>query len=168
MSGQLWGMDHGSDSRGDDIQQDADYGWPYCLGKQEPDAFLSQEPPDLQSRPEYCAKTQPPVLEFQAHSAPMSLTFYTGTLFPEEFRNNAFVAMRGSWNRNPPTGYKVVRVRFDAQGTPTAFEDFASGWLGADGTTQFARLADTAVAADGALLVTDDANGVIYRIGHPG
>ncbi|RKH63371.1 PQQ-dependent sugar dehydrogenase [Corallococcus aberystwythensis] len=176
VSGQLWGMDHGSDSRGDDyppeelnrIQEGADYGWPYCLGKQEPDAFLSQEPPDMQSRPEYCAKTQAPVLEYQAHSAPMSLTFYTGTLFPQDFRDNAFVAMRGSWNRNPPTGYKVVRVRFDAQGTPTAFEDFASGWLGTDGTTQFARLADTAVAADGALLVTDDANGVIYRIGYSG
>ncbi|RKH01153.1 hypothetical protein D7V97_29320 [Corallococcus sp. CA053C] len=76
--------------------------------------------------------------------------------------------MRGSWNRNPPTGYKVVRVRFDAQGNPAAFEDFASGWLGADGTNHFGRLVGTAVAADGALLVTDDANGVIYRISYTG
>lgn len=175
-TGQLWGMDHGSDSRGNDfppeelnrIQEGGDYGWPFCAGQQQVDPFINNEPPEKQSRPEYCAKTQPAVLEYQAHSAPMSLTFYTGTNFPADYRGSAFVAMRGSWNRNPPTGYKVVRVRFDAQGNPAAFEDFASGWLGAEGTTHFGRLVGTAVAADGALLVADDANGVIYRISYTG
>ncbi|MCY1033096.1 PQQ-dependent sugar dehydrogenase [Corallococcus sp. BB11-1] len=175
-TGQLWGMDHGSDSRGNDfppeelnrIQEGGDYGWPFCAGPQQVDAFVNNEPPDKQSRPEFCAKTQPSVLDYQAHSAPMSLTFYTGANFPSEYRGDAFVAMRGSWNRNPPTGYKIVRVRFDPLGNPTAFEDFASGWLGADGTTQFGRLVGTAVAADGTLLVADDANGVIYRIRYAG
>ena len=176
VTGQLWGMDHGSDSRGDDfppeelnlIQQGADYGWPFCAGKREVDAFVSTEPPDMLSRPDYCARTQPSVLEYQSHSAPMTWVFYTGTRFPAEYRNNAFVAMRGSWNRNPPSGYKVVRVRFDAQGTPTGFEDFATGWLGTGGTEQLGRLVGTAISADGALLVTDDANGVIYRIAWSG
>ncbi|MFP2907121.1 PQQ-dependent sugar dehydrogenase [Pyxidicoccus sp. 3LFB2] len=175
-TGQLWGMDHGSDSRGDDfppeelnrIQEGADYGWPYCAGQREVDAFISTEPPDMLSRPDYCVRTQPPVLQYQAHSAPMTWTFYTGTSFPAEYRNDAFVAMRGSWNRNPPVGYKVVRVRFDAQGNPTAFEDFATGWLLNGGTGQLGRLVGTAVTPDGALLVTDDANGVIYRIAYGG
>ncbi|NMO14593.1 sorbosone dehydrogenase family protein [Pyxidicoccus fallax] len=175
-TGQLWGMDHGSDSRGDDfppeelnrIQQGADYGWPFCAGKREVDAFISAEPPDMRSRPDYCAGTQPSVLEYQSHSAPMTWVFYTGTQFPAEYRNDAFVAMRGSWNRNPPSGYKVVRVRFDAQGNPTAIEDFATGWLANGGNDHLGRLVGTAIAADGALLVTDDANGVIYRIAYSG
>ncbi|WNG51674.1 sorbosone dehydrogenase family protein [Archangium minus] len=175
-TGQLWGMDHGSDSRGDDfppeelnlIQEGSDYGWPFCAGKQEIDAFISAEPPGDLSRPEYCARTQPSTLEYQGHSAPMTLTFYTGSLFPSEFRNDAFLALRGSWNRNPPTGYKVVRVRFDPQGRPLGFEDFVSGWLLDNGQAHFGRLVGTAMAADGSLLVTDDANGVIYRIAYTG
>ncbi|MFP2931706.1 PQQ-dependent sugar dehydrogenase [Pyxidicoccus sp. 3LG] len=176
VTGQLWGMDHGSDSRGDDfppeelnlIQQGSDYGWPFCAGKRVVDNFISAEPPDMLSRPDYCARTQPSVLEYQGHSAPMTWVFYTGSQFPAEYRNDAFVAMRGSWNRNPPTGYKVVRVRFDAQGTPTAIEDFATGWLVDGGTGQLGRLVGTAVATDGALLVTDDAQGVVYRISYGG
>lgn len=175
-TGQLWGMDHGSDSRGDDfppeelnlLQEGADYGWPFCVARQAVDAFVSAEPPDKLARSEYCSRTRPSVLEYQAHSAPMTWVFYTGGMFPTEYRNDAFVAMRGSWNRNPPTGYKVVRVRFDGQGTPTSIDDFASGWLVEGGQGHFGRLVGTAVAGDGALLVTDDANGVIYRIAYTG
>ncbi|QRN97972.1 sorbosone dehydrogenase family protein [Archangium violaceum] len=175
-TGQLWGMDHGSDSRGDDfppeelnrLEEGGDYGWPFCAGKQEVDPFVSAEPPNDLARPDYCARTKPSTLEYQGHSAPMTLTFYTGSQFPAEFRNDAFLALRGSWNRNPPTGYKLVRIRFDPQGNPLAFEDFVSGWLLEDGRAHFGRLVGTAVATDGSLLVTDDTNGIIYRIAYTG
>jgi glucose/arabinose dehydrogenase len=175
-TGQLWGMDHGSDARGDDfppeelnrLEEGGNYGWPFCVGKQEVDPFVNAEPPDDQSRPDFCARTRPSVLEYQGHSAPMTLTFYSGSQFPAEFRNDAFLALRGSWNRNPPTGYKVVRVRFDSQGNPLGFEDFVSGWLLEGGRAHFGRLVGTAVAQDGSLLVTDDTNGVIYRIAYTG
>ncbi|WP_375768966.1 PQQ-dependent sugar dehydrogenase [Archangium gephyra] len=175
-TGQLWGMDHGSDSRGDDfppeelnlLEQGGDYGWPFCAGKQVVDPFISSEPPGDLARADYCARTKPSTLEYQGHSAPMTLVFYSGSQFPAEFRNDAFLALRGSWNRNPPTGYKLVRVRFDPQGQPLGFEDFVSGWLLDNGRAHFGRLVGTAVAADGSLLLTDDANGVIYRISYTG
>lgn len=101
----------------------------------------------------------------------MQMAFYTGSMFPAEYRNDAFVAMRGSWNRKPPSGYEVVRVRFDASGRPTAIAPFLTGFLvpngapdGKDG--QFARLAGVAVARDGALLVSDDTNNTIYRVSY--
>jgi glucose/arabinose dehydrogenase len=74
--------------------------------------------------------------------------------------------MRGSWNRNPPIGYEVVRVRFDAQGKPQGIEPFVSGWLIEEGRAHFGRLMGIGQAADGALLVGDDSNGVIYRIAY--
>ena len=115
----LWGFDHGSDWRGNDvppeelnlIQPASDYGWPYCYGNRTPDDHFSQEPPGS-SKAEHCARTTAPVLTYQAHSAPIQMAFYAGSAFPEEYRDDAFVAMRGSWNRQPPTGYKVVRVSF--------------------------------------------------------
>jgi glucose/arabinose dehydrogenase len=172
VTGALWGMDHNSDWRGDDfpheelnrIEAGRHYGWPVCAMKQEVDPYYHGEPPDGMGRPEYCARTAPSVLEYQAHAAPMGMTFYTGAMFPAEFRNDAFVAMRGSWNRNPPTGYGVVRIRFDEAGNPVAFEDFITGWLIENGRAHFGRLSTVAVARDGSLLVNDDHNGVIYRV----
>lgn len=175
-SGQLWGMDHASDWRGDDfpheelnrLVQGRHYGWPNCAEKQRVDHYFFGEPPNGMTREEFCRTTEPSVLEYQAHSAPMGMTFYTGAMFPAEYRNDAFVAMRGSWNRNPPTGYGVVRIRFDDAGNPLAFEDFITGWLIEGGRAHFGRLSTVAVAGDGALLVNDDHNGVIYRVTHGG
>jgi glucose/arabinose dehydrogenase len=75
--------------------------------------------------------------------------------------------MRGSWNRKPATGYKVVRIRFD-NGTPTRFEDFLTGFLSTDGTAHYGRPTGLAVYADGSLLLSDDTNGVIYQISYDG
>jgi glucose/arabinose dehydrogenase len=171
-TGVLWGMDHGSDWRGDDIppeelnriEQDKDYGWPYCYGSQRVDPVI-QQPTDT-TKEAYCPTTTAPVLENQAHQAPIGLSFYTATQFPERYRNSAFVAFRGSWNRIPATGYKIARVVFDASGQPTAIEDFVTGFLIENGTAQFGRLAGTAIAQDGSLLFTDDENGVIYRVSY--
>ncbi|MBC7940925.1 MAG: sorbosone dehydrogenase family protein [Chitinophagaceae bacterium] len=185
LTGALWGMDHGVDLHGDDvppeelneIKQGANYGWPICYGDKVVDPMTQAPPQALALRPgvptpdgvpisrqAYCAQTEGSVLTVPAHSAPLAMRFYTGASFPAQYRNDAFVALRGSWNRTEPTGYKVVRLRFGANGRPVAFEDFVTGFLVGGGTSYFARLAGLVVAADGALLVSDDTNGVIYRI----
>jgi glucose/arabinose dehydrogenase len=168
---ELWGMDHGSDDRGDDlppeelnkIVEGGDYGWPFCYGEKIVDPIANE--PKEGNKQERCAKSLAPILGYQAHSAPIAFVFYTGSQFPKEFRNDAFVAMRGSWNRIPATGYKVVRIRFE-NGKPKAFEDFVTGFLVQEGKAHFGRLAGLAVAKDGSLLLTDDANGVIYRVAY--
>jgi glucose/arabinose dehydrogenase len=171
-TGVLWGMDHGSDWRGADlppeelnrIESGNDYGWPYCFGQRQLDPIID-DPPDT-TKAAYCAATVVAQLETQAHNAPIGLVFYEADGFPLEYRGDAFVAMRGSWNRFPPTGYKIVRIVFDAAGEPTRFEDFVTGFLSDDGTSTFARPAGVTVAPDGSVLFTDDTNGVIYRVRH--
>lgn len=171
QTGALWGLDHNSDGRGHDwppeelnhIREGLHYGWPYCGGDREVDWQLPSDPED-QTRPAFCAGTEPPVLTYQGHAAPMQMDFYTGDAFPLEYRNNAFVTMRGSWNRNPPVGYEVVRIRFDRQGNPTSIAPFAGTWLLEGGRAHFGRLLGLAITPDDAILVGDDTNGVIYRI----
>lgn len=170
---ELWGMDHGSDWRGEDkppeevnlIQQGKHYGWPFCWGDRQPDVYLPADPKNM-SKQEFCTqKTEAPVMTYQAHSAPLDFIFYTASQFPTEYRNDAFVTMRGSWNRNPPVGYKVVRLRYQ-NGKPVGFEDFVTGFLSADGKTQFGRPVGLATMPDGSLLFTDDTNGVIYQVSY--
>jgi glucose/arabinose dehydrogenase len=176
VSGHLYGLDHNTDHRGDNwppeelnrIVEGRHYGWPWCGGNREVDWHVAQNPDGDIPRPEFCAGTEPPVLTYTAHAAPMQMVYYTGNHFPAEFRNDAFVTMRGSWNRNPPIGYEVVRVRFDQAGEPTGMESFVSGWLIEGGRAHFGRLMGLAQAADGSLLVGDDTNGIIYRISYSG
>jgi glucose/arabinose dehydrogenase len=106
-----------------------------------------------------------PPTDLPAGSAPAGIAFYTGSQFPIEYHGDAFVALHGSVGRSPAAGFKVVRVRFRA-GKPARVEDFLTGFLMPDGTRQFGRPAGVAVAGDGALLVADDENGVLYRISY--
>ena len=190
----LYGFDHGSDDRGDDVPTEElnaivanrHYGWPFCWGDRQVD-MKQQNEPENSTRADFCPTTQPPALTYTAHAAPIGLVFYTGSQFPAKYRNSAFVAMRGSWNRGQPSGYRVVFVQFDASGKPRAIEDFASGWLmdppppnlrapgrsappaeqaKATRPAQFGRLAGLAIAADGSLLIAEDQNGVIYRVSY--
>jgi glucose/arabinose dehydrogenase len=173
-SGEMWGMDQGSDWRGDEqppeelnqLVEGANYGWPYCYADRQVDRFMSG-PPAGAAPEQYCANTEAPALNYEAHSSPIAMLFYEGAQFPEEYRGDAFVAMRGSWNRGGATGYKIVRVLFEG-GEPTAIEDFVTGWLVEDGAAHFGRVAGLAVAPDGALLISDDTNGVIYRVSYAG
>jgi glucose/arabinose dehydrogenase len=175
-TGELWGLDHNSDGRGENwppeelnrIVEGRHYGWPFCGGMREPDHHVPADPEDPEpvTKQEFCAGTEAPVLTYVAHAAPMQMVFYTATAFPQEYRNDAFATMRGSWNRNPPSGYEVVRIRFGPAGQPAAVEPFVSGWLIEGGTAHFGRLMGLAQAHDGALLVGDDTNGVIYRISY--
>jgi glucose/arabinose dehydrogenase len=93
------------------------------------------------------------------------MAFYSGSRFPAEYRNDAFIAMRGSWNRSTPVGYKVVRLHFE-NGKPVRFDDFLTGFLVNGNKAHFGRLVGVALHPDGSLFVSDDTNGVIYRITH--
>ena len=90
-------------------------------------------------------------MTYQAHSAPLDFIFYTASQFPTEYRNGAFVTMRGSWNWNPSVGDKVVQLRHQ-NGKPVGFEDFVTGFLSANGKTQFGRPVGLATMPDGSLL----------------
>jgi len=130
---QLWGMDNGSDDRGDAVppeelnllQEGAHYGWPSCYARRKVDKLALQ---DASVPAQDCVQTTPMTRGYPAHSAPIAFLFYRGTQFPVGYRNNAFFAVHGSWNRLKPAGYKVVRLRF-FDGRPIGFQDFASGWL---------------------------------------
>ncbi|MCU0496864.1 MAG: PQQ-dependent sugar dehydrogenase [Anaerolineae bacterium] len=175
MSGEMWGMDHGTDWRGDNtppeelnrLAQGVHYGWPYCYGGQQVDVFVPADPSAM-SKAEFCQTTIAPALEYQAHSAPIGMIFYTGSQFPAEYQDDALIAMRGSWNRREAVGYKIVRLRFDERGQPTAFEDFITGWLIEEGRAHFGRVAGLALLPDGSLLISEDTNGILYRVSYNG
>jgi Raf kinase inhibitor-like YbhB/YbcL family protein len=173
QSGELYGMDHGIDWLGDNeqheelnhLQMGKQYGWPYIYDDSK---FNPQdEPPGDISLQEWAERSEEPVGYYTPHAAPMQMMFYTGTQFPKEYQGDAFVAMRGSWNRKPPSGYEIARIRFEG-GKPVAFEAFAQGFLRHqdDRWTHQGRLAGLAQSRDGSLLVSDDTNGVIYRIAY--
>lgn len=175
QSGELYGMDHGIDWLGDNEQyeelnhlvQGKRYGWPYIYGASK---FNPQdEPPGDISLAEWAAKSVEPVGFYTPHAAPMQMIFYTAEQFPDDYHGDAFVAMRGSWNRKPPSGYEVARINFEG-GKPVGFEAFAQGFLSRQDKhwVHHGRLAGIAQAKDGSLLVADDTNGVIYRITYTG
>lgn len=112
-----------------------------------------------------CSEFTPPVMKLGAHVAPLGMRFYTGSMFPADYRNNIFIAQHGSWNREVKQGYNVVRVSFDAAGKPHK-ETFLEGFMTdakAD-PPMWGRPVDVLVLGDGSLLVSDDYNGVIYRV----
>ncbi len=168
----MWGVDHGSDYKGNEIppeelneiQNGLHYGWPFCYGKRIADESYALDPPGS-TKGEFCPRTVAPTLTFDAHAAPMQIAFYQGTTFPAEYRGDAFVALRGSWNRSPAVGYKVVRIEF-RDGVPVRTTDFLTGFLAQNGERHYGRIAGIAVGRDGSLLVSDDTNGVIYRVSH--
>jgi glucose/arabinose dehydrogenase len=171
-TGALFGADQGVDLRGDDLPPEEvnrlrdgpHYGWPFAYGKQVPDLLTPFDPPGT-TKEAFAATTEPSVIDLPAHASPIQLRFYTGTAFPAEYRGDAFVTLHGSWNRNPPNGYRVVRLRFSPSGEPGGYDDFLTGFL-YDGNQVFGRPAGLAVLPDGALLVGDDFNGVVYRVAY--
>ena len=164
---ELWATVNGRDWLGDDrpaeyvtrVAENGFYGWPYCHWTV---AGLLPDP-DLGGG-DHCKAVRRPDLLYQAHTAPLGLAFYTGSQFPPEYRGDLFVALHGSWNRSVPVGYKVIRVRLGGA-TPVA-EDFATGWLA--GGRSWGRPVDLAVAPDGALFLSDDSLGAVYRITYRG
>lgn len=167
----VWVTVNGRDWLGDDLPPETIYdlgkggvdaGWPYCYGDRIPDTNFTNPGDDR------CQSVIEPKVQMQAHSAPLGLAFYEGTMFPAEYRNNIFVAFHGSWNRSIPTGYKVVRVKLDVNGQPVGgAQDFITGWL-APGETRkgrwMGRPVGIAFGSDGSMYLSDDAGGVVYRV----
>jgi glucose/arabinose dehydrogenase len=164
VTGDLWFTDNGRDWMGEDLPPDElnhapvpgmHFGFPFCHGAGIPDPEFSQEVD--------CMGYTPPAENLPAHVASLGIRFYTGAMFPEEYRNQIFIAEHGSWNRIVPTGYRISLVRLD-NGTPVSYEVFAEGWL--EGRAVSGRPVDLLVMPDGALLVSDDHAGKIYRIAY--
>ena len=178
VTGEMWGADHGIDHHGNDeppeevnlLVEGDNYGWPYCYAdKQANTAIPYPAPEGYDTIAAYCEDATVGTTEtYQAHSAPINLKFYDAEMFPAEYRGDAFVTMRGSWNRYPAVGYKVVRLDFDESGELQGLEDFVSSWLIEDGQAQFGRVAGLLVLDDGSLLISEDTNGVIYRVSYGG
>ncbi len=151
------------------IQKGEFYGWPYAYLT--PNNLDPRQTANGKSkRPDLVARTRTPDVLFQAHSAALGLQFYDGQKFPEKYRNGAFVAFRGSWNRDRGTGYKIVFIPFDAQGRSQGYyEDFLTGFLiNPSVPTTWGRPVGLLVLPDGSLLMTEEANNRIYRIQYTG
>ena len=139
------------------VRQGGFYGWPWYYTGGNEDPAHAGERPDLKD------KVIVPEVLIQAHSSTLDLVFYDADAFPAEYRGDAFATLHGSWNREERTGYKVIRARMK-DGKPTGvYEDFMTGFV-LDKDTVWGRPAGIAVAQDGALLVSDDANGTIFRV----
>lgn len=163
-TGDLWFTDNGRDMMGDDVPPDElnhapdkgmHFGFPFRHGAGIVDP---QYGADLNEK-----NITPPVVELGAHVASLGMRFYTGDMFPGQYKNRIFIAEHGSWNRSVPSGYRVTMVTIE-EGKPPEYEVFAQGWLQKQGP--WGRPVDILIMPDGALLVSDDMAGVIYRISY--
>ncbi|MDH4563050.1 PQQ-dependent sugar dehydrogenase [Pseudomonas sp. BN411] len=166
QTGELWFTDNGRDLMGDDVPDcelnrlenvGQHFGFPYCHADDVADPTFSQRP---------CSEFVAPVAKLGPHVAPLGVRFYTGEQFPAEYRNNLFIAEHGSWNRSEKIGYRIKRVELNPDGSLKRQSVFAEGWL-EDGDV-WGRPADVLVTPDGALLVSDDYAGAVYRIDYVG
>ena len=168
-TGDLWTSVNERDRLGDHLVPDyitrvkdgGFYGWPwYYIGDH-------QDPRHKDEHPELAGKIAVPDVLLQSHSASLDLAFYTGSTFPAAYRGNAFASEHGSWNRSRRTGYKVIMTP-QKNGVPTGeYEDFLTGFVTPDGNV-WGRPVGVTVANDGALLVSDDGSGTIWRVAYTG
>ena len=165
VSNVLHFTDNGADMMGDLIPPDElnaapeagmHFGFPWFAGGKARHAeWKDKQPPQ---------KVTDPVIEFEAHAASLGVMFYTGAMFPKQYLNDAFVAQHGSWNRSDPAGYRIMRIKFDKNGKAKGKEVFADGWL--INAEAWGRPVDILQLPDGSILVSDDYQGVIYRISY--
>lgn len=158
----LWFTDNGRDYLGDDQPPDElnhvttigeHFGYPYCHAGTIADPEFG--------RARACAQFTAPAQRLGPHVAAIGMKFYTGTMFPPQYRNQVFIAEHGSWNRSAPIGYRISVVHLE-NGKAVKYETFAQGWL--RGLSAWGRPVDVLVMPDGALLVSDDNAGALYRI----
>ncbi len=162
-TGEMWFTDNGRDWLGNDAPPDelnrlvtvgGHFGFPYCHGG----AIRDDEFTDRS-----CDEFVPPAQRLDPHVASLGMRFYTGTMFPESYRGQIFIAEHGSWNRIPPSGYRITMVRLNGN-RPVSYEPFAVGWLRAGRAS--GTPVDLLVLPDGSMLVSDDRAGKIYRIAY--
>jgi glucose/arabinose dehydrogenase len=161
---ELWFTNNGRDWMGDDLPPDTlhrafkkglNFGFPYCHGGDIPDPEYGEK--------RQCDEFAPPALKLGPHVASLGMKFYTGSMFPPQYKHNIFIAEHGSWNRSKPIGYRITRVILNGN-RPIRYETFAEGWL--QGGKAWGRPVDVLVMPDGALLVSDDRAGAIYRVSY--
>jgi glucose/arabinose dehydrogenase len=162
---ELWFTDNGRDWLGEDVPADElnraprpglHFGFPHCHQGDLADPQFG--------RSRRCAEFEPPAQKLGPHVAALGMRFYTGSMFPAEYRNQILIAEHGSWNRSKKSGYRVMLVRLDAAGKAVSYEPFAQGWL--QGEAAWGRPVDLEVLPDGSVALSDDSAGVIYRISY--
>jgi glucose/arabinose dehydrogenase len=167
-SKEIWFTDNGRDMLGDDIppcelntapKAGLHFGYPYCHGGTIKDPEFGNKRP--------CSDFTKPAQNLGAHVAPLGLKFYTGSMFPSQYKNQLFVAEHGSWNRSKKSGYQVVLVTVE-NGKATGTTTFASGWMDDASQKVWGRPVDMILLPDGSLLLSDDQAGVVYRIVYKG
>ena len=163
---ELWFTDNGRDNLGDDVPRDElntaprkglHFGYPFCHQGDVSDPELGKA--------RSCSEFQAPARPLDAHVAAIGMRFYTGTMFPAEYRNRIFIAEHGSWNRSKKSGYRVMQARVE-NGKVVDYGVFAEGWLDKGTEEAWGRPVDVLVMPDGALLVSDDTGDAIYRISY--
>jgi glucose/arabinose dehydrogenase len=165
---ELWFTDNGRDMLGDEIpacevnhapRDSMHFGYPYCHQGDLPDPEFGEKYP--------CSDFTPPAKNLGPHTAPLGIEFYTGTQFPENYRNQIFVAEHGSWNRSKKIGYRVMMLKLQDDEV-ISYEPFAEGWLNEENDKIWGRPVDLELLPDGSMLVSDDYADVIYRIYYEG
>ncbi|WP_435625666.1 PQQ-dependent sugar dehydrogenase [Flagellimonas sp.] len=161
---EMWFTDNGRDMMGDDIppcelnritEKGQHFGYPFCHGG------IVKDPEFGDQRP--CKDFIPPVQAMGAHTAPLGVKFYTGDMFPEKYKNQAFIAEHGSWNRSKKVGYKISLVELE-DNKAVSYTTFLEGWLDHDSQDQFGRPVDILFLEDGSMLISDDYGDAIYRV----
>lgn len=182
-TGEIWATEMGRDSLGDNLPPDEinivkvagpehkygarRYGWPFCYGNKIKDETFKPEKWKRIDITDDCGQTEPPVIEISAHSAPLGLAFVPRAGgWPKEWGGDLFVAYHGSWNRSDPVGYEIVRYDLDENGKVLSQNpiSFISGWLNSNKKNVYGRPVDLKFGPYGALFVSDDAAGIIYRV----
>lgn len=173
---ELWMAENGRDNMGDDVPPDEllrahepglHFGFPYCHGGNTPD-------PEFGAKRK-CNEFEPPALNLGAHVAAIGMKFYTGKMFPEDYRNQIFVAEHGSWNRSQPQGYRIMLIKLKGN-KAVSYTPFAEGWLRGVRSSRgsrtlgdaWGRPSDVLVMPDGSLLIADDEADAIYRVTYKG
>ena len=161
---ELWFTDNGRDEMGDDVPPDElnyapkpglNFGYPYCHAGDIPDPEFGKK--------HNCSEFVPPAQKLGPHVAALGMRFYTGSMFPASYRNQIFIAEHGSWNRTKPIGYRITLVELNGN-RAVSYKIFAEGWL--QGSRAWGRPVDVLIMPDGAMLVSDDLAGAIYRISY--
>ena len=163
---EMWFTDNGRDLMGDDIppcelnritEAGQHFGYPFCHGSDVKDPEFGDQRP--------CSDFVHPVQEMGAHVAPLGVKFYTGNMFPEKFKNFAFVAEHGSWNRSKKSGYRISLVELE-NNKSVGYTTFIDGWLNHETQDQWGRPVDILFLEDGSMLISDDFGDAIYRVSY--
>ena len=169
-TGNIWFTDNGRDWLGDNTppgelneitQEGQHFGYPFLHGKTVWDPDFGEEGKPRES------EFKTPVQELGPHVAPLGLLFYTGDMFPPEYKNQVLIAEHGSWNRSEKIGYRISLVTFDRKGNPTSYQPFIYGWLQGEEDIR-GRPVSIVQLEDGSLLISDDHTGKIYRVSYSG